>query len=424
MGVDISWQAFDDEEVERMWNEYPLGELISLLEDDKLFWQRRKDFVPEETLRGRKKRKWEVIELLPHLQEIAKVADNNENLQWNVENRLADYFSQSDLLELDYQLISYFTYLEVGNRFSVYSEATMAVYEAQGLEFHEDDLIYASMTPQWLSIVRETDKEILINWMAKHHLNNPVVQFPTITDMKEIRENAEYTIKDIHEIVGFFDYANKNNLSVFAMVGEMGHECGYGTGKYNLVNRFEKRFVQTKFPPQWKEYMPYQWWSTELQETPDSMPLLPRSSRWYNLYIMEGGERFNLQGLVKTILLRKTLDSIPQVKGDGKSYTIPPYHVDISISKARKGPGVVLSLELHFGDPVPRYDHAVHTGIRISQKTNLKLFDSQLRSYITESNASDLRKKFLDYARKVRAGEDVPFPQVPRWRGKKWHMFT
>jgi len=111
MGVDISWQAFDDGEVERMWSEYPLGELISLVEDDKLFWQRRKDFVHEETLSKRKKRAWQAKQLLPKLKRISRAANISANLVWNVENGLADHFPQLDLLELDSQLISYFTYL-------------------------------------------------------------------------------------------------------------------------------------------------------------------------------------------------------------------------------------------------------------------------------------------------------------------------
>lgn len=254
MGVDISWQAFDDEEVELMWSEYPLGELISLAEGDKLFQQRHKSFVPEKTLNERKKHKWVAKGLLLSLNEISKVADDNGSLFWNVKNGLVDHVSQSDLLELDQELINYFTYLEAGNRFSVYADATTAMYEAKGMEFHEDDLLFESMTPKWLSVMRETQADILTDWMARNHLGKKSVRFPPITEMKEIKELAELTLQDINELVGLFDFAEKHGLPVYVSVGELSYELGSGIGEQNLVFRFQKRFCGYAFPSHWQEY--------------------------------------------------------------------------------------------------------------------------------------------------------------------------
>ncbi|MFH1421796.1 MAG: hypothetical protein ABIH42_03665, partial [Planctomycetota bacterium] len=172
MGVDISWQAFDNVEVERIWNEIPLGELISLLEEDKLFRQRKKDILPEEILNKQHRNIWSYKYAEEILKSIATAGHKDKSLFWIISNYLPETISQKSLLRLDDNFIQYFTYADCGGKLWTYCFATQAMYKTRGLQFDENILLQESINEQWSTIMRKIDVNILTTAILKQ-FNQP-----------------------------------------------------------------------------------------------------------------------------------------------------------------------------------------------------------------------------------------------------------
>lgn len=255
MGVDIFWRAFDDEEVERMWSEYPLGELISLVEGDKLFRQKDKGFLPEETV-YRQEESLQAKILSRQLKEVITNADLDNTIEWNVKNGLADHVSQADILDLDHGFIVYFTYADFGARYEAISDATSAVYKTQGMNFDENSLLEESMTSQWLSIMRGIDVKTLSDGFLQEFRRKHPSLFFKKAYMDEHRQAAKWIHEDLQYIIKVFDIADEYSLQVYSEVDHGNYEYARGVGKYNLVARFQKRFLGVSFPPNWVKYLP------------------------------------------------------------------------------------------------------------------------------------------------------------------------
>jgi hypothetical protein len=302
------------------------------------------------------------------------------------------------------------------------------MYEAQGHQFDEDDLLQESLTDRWLAIMQKANIEMLATGFANQLKRKRFRPFPRTIDMEAMREGVRWAIENILFVIDVFDFANKHNLSVYAEVDIGRYDVDCGAGENNLVRRFEKRFKGVQFPPYWKKYTLQRLFSPELGETePFRVKFGPRKgltapeSEWrYELYLFDGDDHFNVRRLVKTQLLKESLRNLPQVERDGLSYIIHAHHITFSLPHHRKGFGLEICFYLGMGDPVPAYDAAIDVGCRIAEITKLKLFDAQIKQYLDHRTLQEARRKFLECARTARAKMDPPTKYIPHYHGKQW----
>jgi hypothetical protein len=246
MGADIVWRAFDDAEVEQMWRSYPLGELISLVEGDKLFQMKDRGILPEES-EHRKEYGLQADILEGHLKTIGKEANLSRTADWNVRNGLADHITQTDLLDLDRAFIIYFTYADYDGDYASVAGATTAVYKAQGLPFDEEHLLEETMKPRWLAMMKNADRVLIAEGLADYSRKLYPGRRRDRAAKAEFDDAAEVLQECFSWVDTVFRLAHEHGLETYVEANLGDYERFCGVGPTNVVTRFRKRFDNTRF---------------------------------------------------------------------------------------------------------------------------------------------------------------------------------
>ena len=244
MGIDITWQAFDADEVERMWSEIPFGELVEKMKDDSLFWTRKRNLMPDELQKER--RLYSGLEYAEEIIEhLARLGNNDKSVEWIIKNEGIDKFSREEIMYLDMDFIYYWSYDWCGDRYNFYALITQAVYLKQGLDYLTDDLPEETLTEQWLEAMRKVDSEIVASIIIYDKKLFDFESFPKINPdkMTEIEEEIQWALEDIPMVIDLLEFAKKHNLDIFVS-SETNNFEDDGAGKNNLSSRCNKRFGQ------------------------------------------------------------------------------------------------------------------------------------------------------------------------------------
>ena len=254
MSVSILWAAFDDFEVERVWSQIPVGELLISLPGDEYFLSRLKEGVPKEKALAAHSRFYpDQLEAVKKIvQSFGKEATLKESAP---EAARANLLTYEELLLLDDRFVFYFTYDIYAERLDNWcTAADSLLYGRKGGCTSMDVFISDQFRSRIKSATFDSLKTALRTTFSKNE------RIGAYRDpFAKPDEDVEYFLENFGYLTELFDFAEIKSLEIYVETSMESNFSDFGAGRHNLVTRFDRRFDNVNFPSEWKIFEVSEW---------------------------------------------------------------------------------------------------------------------------------------------------------------------